>query len=259
MASTGRAESAAKALRRRQIEPGRVERRFPRRQQPVGRCAGQIVERAAQRRLGRPQIERAVAIAAVDQIGAQRIEREIERDREIAGQIRPRDLQPVGLEIVDMPLAEAALLADLLLRAHRTAALAGHERGQRAGTVRRAIGIVAVRFAVAVTSTGGVSGRGAFDQALMDQELALVADRDDNAGALAVGFAVDRFGLGRLDDLVAALFETRGFHHQIVAELLVRQFAQFLEPRLDPVEFGGDLGRIFGRLRLDAAVCERKP
>ena len=97
------------ALRRRQVEPGRVERRFARRQQPVGRRAGQIVERAAQRRLGRPQIERAVAIAAVDQIAAQRIEREIERDREIAGQIRPRDLQPVGLEIVDMPLAEAAL------------------------------------------------------------------------------------------------------------------------------------------------------
>ena len=92
----------------------------------------------------------------------------------------------------------------------------------------------------------------------MDQELALVADRDDNAGALAVRFAVDRFGLIRLDDLVAALFETRGFHHQIVAELLVRQLAEFLEARFDPVEFGGDLGRIFGRLRLDPAIVRQE-
>ena len=105
---------------------------------------------------------------------------------------------------------------------------------------------------------GGVNRGGAFDQALMDQEAALVADRDDNAGALAVGFAVDRFGLIRLDDLVAALFETRGFHHQIVAEFLIRQLAEFLKAHLDAVEFGGDLGLVLGRLRLNPPVLRHE-
>ena len=91
------------------------------------------------------------------------------------------------------------------------------------GTAGEFIGIVAVRFAVGVfAGIASGSGRGAFDQTLMDQELALVADRDDNAGTLAVGLAVDRFGLGRLNDLVTALFETRGWERPLPGRPICR-------------------------------------
>ena len=65
---------------------------------------------------GCPQFERVGVVAEVpEQIDAQRIEREIERDLEIPRQMRPGDLQAVRLEIVDQHLAEAAFLAQLLL------------------------------------------------------------------------------------------------------------------------------------------------
>lgn len=51
----------------------------------------------------------------VEQIDAQCIEPEIERDVEITRQMRPGDLQPVRLEILDQQLAEAAFLAQHLL------------------------------------------------------------------------------------------------------------------------------------------------
>ena len=50
-------------LRRRQGQPAGIERVALRLEQAVGRGAGEIVQRAAQRRLGCPQIERALAIA----------------------------------------------------------------------------------------------------------------------------------------------------------------------------------------------------
>ena len=52
-----------------------------------------------------------------EQIGAQRIERQIERDRKIRRQMGAGNLQSVGLKIVDQALAEAALLAQGLLGA----------------------------------------------------------------------------------------------------------------------------------------------
>ena len=116
--SGGSADERGKAFGRRQLEPVEIERGALRLDQPVGRRAGEIVQRAARRGFGRAQIERVVVVAeSVEQIDAQRIEREIERDLEICRQMRAGDLQPVRLEIVDQHLAEAAFLAQRLLGA----------------------------------------------------------------------------------------------------------------------------------------------
>ena len=52
---------------------------------------------------------------AVEHFGAQRIERQVERDREIFRQMRAGNLVAVRLEIVDEALAEAAFFAQCLL------------------------------------------------------------------------------------------------------------------------------------------------
>jgi hypothetical protein len=54
-----------------------------------------------------------------EKTGAQRIKRKVERDLEISREMRPGDLVPVRLEVVDMRLAEAAFLAQRLLGAGR--------------------------------------------------------------------------------------------------------------------------------------------
>ena len=54
-------------------------------------------------------------VEVVEHVGAQRIERQIERDREISRQMRAGDLVAVCLEIVDEALAETELLAQSLL------------------------------------------------------------------------------------------------------------------------------------------------
>jgi hypothetical protein len=50
-----------------------------------------------------------------EEIGAERIEREIERHLEICTEMRAGDLQTVRLQIVDQQLTEATFLAQLLL------------------------------------------------------------------------------------------------------------------------------------------------
>ncbi len=63
---------------------------------------------------------RAVA-EPIEQIDAQRIERQIEGDIEIRREMGAGDLQSVRLEIVDQQLAETALLAQCLLGARGAA------------------------------------------------------------------------------------------------------------------------------------------
>ena len=87
-----------------------------------------------------------------------------------------RDLQPVRLEIVDQHLAEAAFLAHPLFAARRARGGAG-----AAGVGReRLVAILRVlRGAVA-----GLAGPcRALDKTLVEPEIAVVADRDDAAGA----------------------------------------------------------------------------
>ena len=126
-----------------------------------------------------------VVAEAVEQIDAQRIEREIERDPEIRRQMRPGDLQPVRLEIVDQQLAEAAFLAQRLLGAGRGAGglVVVLVLGAGGRTARRRHH--RSRASVIAGSASPRSGA-AFDEALMQAEFAVVADRDDAAGAGAV-------------------------------------------------------------------------
>jgi hypothetical protein len=57
--------------------------------------------------------------------------------------------------------------------------------------------------------------RSAFDEALMQAEFAVTADRDDAAGALAVLFVVDREAFDDLVDFGAAVFEFGAFGGQL--------------------------------------------
>src|SRR3984893_17547193 len=107
------------------------------------------------------------------------------------------DLQPVRLEVVGQHLAEAAFLAHRLLGAGRRRTGAGivilvfgrRRRGHLVAVIlvfgRRRRGHL-----VAVILAGGGGGPaaagGAFDQAFVEMEIAVVADRDDAAGAGSV-------------------------------------------------------------------------
>ena len=88
LASDGSAASAAKPCGRRQFEPVEIERAAVRLEERSAGVPERSLSELRGAALGRPQIERAGAVArTVEQIDAQRIEREIERDLEI----RPRD------------------------------------------------------------------------------------------------------------------------------------------------------------------------
>ena len=86
----------------------------------------------------------------------------------------------------------------------------------------------------------------------MDQEFAVIADRDDAAGDRAVFRRIDGEGFGRFDQLVAAFLEPCGFGHHLVGQVVLGEFLDCREALLDLLQLGGDLGREFGRLRLDA-------
>lgn len=93
----------------------------------------------------------------------------------------PGDLQPVSLEIVDQHLAETAFLAELLFGGE------GRARGfflilKFAGRRR----LVAVVFAFRGFGCGPATERPAFDETMVETKIAVVADRDDAAGAAAV-------------------------------------------------------------------------
>src|SRR5690348_10341884 len=100
--------------------------------------------------------------------------------------MRACNLVPVRFQIVDEALAVAACLAQRLLGAGRDRA-----RGKVIVAGRRE-GVVIVAVGVAVT--GRVSravGGAALDEPLMQAEVAVLADRDDSAGALTVLIRVD--------------------------------------------------------------------
>ena len=87
----------------------------------------------------------------------------------------------------------------------------------------------------------------------MQAEFAVIADRDDAAGAGAVLVAIDREAVDRLVDFVAAFLELRRFGRELVGPLVLADLFEFAEALLDALDFGGKLGRDFGRLRLARA------
>ena len=194
-----------------------------------------------QRGRDRPQIERARAIAEpLEQIDAQRIERQIEGDIKIRRQMGAGDLQSVRLEVVDQQLTEAAFLAQGLLgiwgRAADFVVSAGLEPD-----------------CLVVADVASV-GRRAFDEPFMEPKFAVIADRDDNADDGAVLFAIDREIRDALAELVAALLELGGFGHQRVGPLIFGDFLQLREALFDALDFPGDFSWKLGQLRRDAAI-----
>ena len=170
--------------------------------------------------------------------------------------MRAGDLVAVRLEIVNEALAEADLLAQRLLGAGRN--MAG-----------RRIVIVDVarpeRVILAVFSLGVIAGSGrvtcgaAFDETLMKAEFAVLTDRDDAAGAGAVCLAIDRKTVDRLVDFVAAFLEPLCFGGELVVPLIGADLFEIAEPLLDALDLLGELGRRFGRVRLQADVLGSAP
>ena len=92
----------------------------------------------------------------------------------------------------------------------------------------------------------------------MQAEFAVIADRDDAAGAGAVLVAVDREAVDRLVDFGAAFLELRRFGRELVGEVVVADFFEFAEALFDALDFGGEFGRDFGRLRPHARVLRHE-
>jgi hypothetical protein len=87
--------------------------------QAIRRRGGKIVKRAVGDSFDRAQIERMGTAATIEleEIGAQRVKRQIEGAPEIAREMRARDLQAMRLEIIDKALADAKFFPQLLLGA----------------------------------------------------------------------------------------------------------------------------------------------
>src|SRR6516165_699751 len=122
----------------------------------------------------------------------------------------------MSLEIVDQDLAEAVFLAQLLL---------GGEAARRpmvliAGSGRHRALAVTFGLAFAITGVGGIPDGGAFDEALVQAELAVVADRDDAAGAGAVFVGIQRETIDDVVDLGAAPLELRRLGRKFFGELI---------------------------------------
>ena len=105
---------------------------------------------------------------------------------------------------------------------------------------------------------GPAATGGAFDQTLVEMEIAVIADGDDAAGALAVLLGVDGETVGHLFDLAMAFLELRGFGHQLVGPLVLGRVLEFGETLLDALDLPGDFGRKLGRLRTHARVLRRE-
>jgi hypothetical protein len=104
-----------------------------------------------------------VIAEAVEHVGAQRIERQVERDLEISRQMRAGDLVAVRLEIVNETLAETELLAQSLLG--REVRSCGFEV---AVVVRRPGFVVVTGVAGTGLAMRRVAGCDAFDQTLVE-------------------------------------------------------------------------------------------
>ncbi|MBV8109138.1 MAG: hypothetical protein JO012_05160, partial [Hyphomicrobiales bacterium] len=186
----------------------------------VGGGAGKVVHRAARHGFNGAQIEGAWAIAeVVGDIDAERIERQVECDLEIYRQMRAGDLMPVRLEIVDQALAESEFFAQRLFDAGGKNTLGGGEVLVIVIAAAWRKRVVAAIVTVTVIGRAGRAINGAaLDEPLMQAEVALLADRDDNAGALAVFFGVGREAVDDRIDFGAALLELVAFGGELFGE-----------------------------------------
>jgi hypothetical protein len=197
-----------------------------------------------------PQVERPRAPATIEDIHAQRVEGEVERHPEIAGEVCSGDLQPVRFQIVDEKLAEPAFLANLLLAGKRA----------RGGACARGTGYkwLVVVFRIGAAAVGIGTAGGAFDETLVEPELAVLADRHDDAGAGAVFRRIDRLGFAGLNELVATGFAFRGFIDQPLGPGIVGERLEFGETVLDVLQLGRDRRRELGGFRAETRILARK-
>ena len=190
---------------------------------------------------------RAVA-ETLEQIDPQRIECEIESDREISRQMGAGDLQPVRLEIVDEHLAEAAFLAHGLLAGQRRTGrllVFGCSRSDRTVPVGRGLEPVC-----AVLVTGG----GAFDEPFVDPKFATIADRHDAAGGGAVLMRIDRLALRGPGDLGVTFLELLGFGHKLIGPIVLGDVVEFRQALLDARDLLDSFRGKLRRFRMNAAI-----
>ena len=92
----------------------------------------------------------------------------------------------------------------------------------------------------------------------MKFEAAIIADRDDAAGALAVLLRIDREALDDLVDFRAAFFEPGAFSRQLFVPFDLQHGVELSATRVDLLDLGGEIGRNLGRLWRDAGVLGEK-
>jgi hypothetical protein len=146
--------------------------------------------------------------------------------------MRLGDQKPMRFEVIDEQLAEAAFLAHRLLTNERWAA-----RSRILGSRAHRSPAVAVRDLRLSGLVVAIHAR-AFDETLVDQKIAAIADRDDTSGGGAVFIRVDRLSIGPSSELQVP----------------------FLEPLCFGRKLGGPIGLRKGRrVRPDAARLARAP
>jgi hypothetical protein len=126
--------------------------------------------------------------------------------------------------------------------------------------------VVAIGWIVAVIVFAGMTvgiaaiGTGvgsSLDETLMQAEFAVIADRDDNAGAGALLVVVDGEAVDRLIDFGAAIAELGGFGREFVGPFVSLDVLEFAQALLDAFDLGGEIGRDFGGLRAQAGILRK--
>jgi hypothetical protein len=93
----------------------------------------------------------------------------------------------------------------------------------------------------------------------MQAEFAVVADRDDAAGALAVLLREDREAIDRPIDFVAPLLELRRFGGELVGETVFADVFELAEALFDALDLGGEFGGSIGWLWTNPRVLREEP
>jgi hypothetical protein len=250
---SGNAASAAKPCAGGTLKTVELEHLVFRGEPAVGAGVGEVVQRAARVSFSGAQIERTRAVAGMlEQIGAERVEREVEGDLEVLGEMGARDLQAMRLEIVDERLAEAAFLVQRLF-------------GAGGGAGDFCVGVIILRaggesvvvvpsLGFAIFDLGHAADRGPLDEALIQAEFSVVADGDDDAGAGAVLVAEDGEAIDRLVDFGAPLLDLLRFSRKFVSPIVAVDVFKLAETAFDALDFGGKISRHLCRLRPHARV-----
>jgi hypothetical protein len=185
----------------------------------------------------------------VEHVNTQRTESQIERHLKIRRKVRLRDLQPLGLEIVDEHLAQAAFPSQALLAGqHRTRYLLGFGYGgsdRPPPAVGRGLGRMGTVF---------VARGGAFGEGFVDPELAAIADCDDAPGDGAVLIRINSFVPRGPGEVGVTFLELLRFGRKLVGPIVLGDVVEFRQALLKARDLLGRFRCELRRFRMNPAI-----